>query len=43
MLSGAFTDQGVTASDVDGDITSRVVVAGVAVKHSGNVCYYLQC
>jgi hypothetical protein len=32
MLSGAFTDQGVTASDnVDG-ITSRVVVAGVAVN-----------
>jgi hypothetical protein len=33
LLLEAFTDQGVTVSDnVDGDITSRVVVAGVAVN-----------
>jgi hypothetical protein len=32
-VEGTFTDQGTTASDnVDGDITSRVVVAGDAVN-----------
>ncbi|MFT7395798.1 MAG: hypothetical protein ACI96G_000530 [Flavobacterium sp.] len=33
IVGGSFTDQGATASDnVDGDITSRVVVAGDAVN-----------
>lgn len=33
LVGGSFTDPGVTAADnVDGDITSRVVVAGDAVK-----------